>query len=159
MLRIPDDLNTKALRLFSEEERSKHSTFRELVAVSHAIKSFLPKISHSKVKLLVDNQSAARIIDVGSMKPQLHSIALEIFFTCLRNGISLAVQWIPRSLNEAADSASREASMVDTDDWQITRQFLSVLDRKWGPLSIDCFANYYNKKVDRFFSLFNLLIT
>ena len=152
---ILDNLETKALRLFSEEERSKHSTYRELVAVSHAIKSFLPKISHSRVKLLVDNQSAARIIDVGSMKSELHSIAMEIFFICLRNGISLAVQWIPRSLNEAADSASREAFMVDTDDWQITQQFFDILDRRWGPLSIDCFANYYNKKINRFYSLFN----
>ena len=46
-------LNTddvKALRLFSDFERQKHSTYRELVAVQHALESFLPKVSHSKVK-------------------------------------------------------------------------------------------------------------
>ena len=150
-----DNFETKAIRLFSEEERAGHSTFRELTAADHAIKSFLPKISHSRVKLLVDNQSAARIIEVGSMKPELHCIAMDIFFTCLRNGVSLAVQWIPRSLNEAADSASREAEMVDTDDWQISVEFFKLLNARWGPLTIDCFANYYNKKLDRFYSLFN----
>ena len=145
----------KALRLFSDNERSKHSTFRELAAVAHAVESFLPAISHSKVKILVDNQSAARIIDVGSMKEDLQEIAMKIFFLCLENGISLEVEWIPRRLNEAADSASREAEMVDTDDWQLSDDFFTILNNRWGPFTIDCFSNYYNKKVDRFYSLFN----
>ena len=150
-----DDLNTKAARLLSIEERLKHSTYRELLAVSHALKSFLPQIRHSRVKMLLDNQSAARIIEVGSMKPDIHALAMEIFFTCLHNGISLATQWIPRSLNEAADSASRDALMIDTDDWQLTKPFFSILNVRWGPFTIDCFANDYNAKLDRFFSLFN----
>ena len=145
----------KAARLFSAQERSKHSTFRELAAVSHAIKSFLPAISNSKVKLFVDNQSAARIIEVGSMKNDIHVIAMDIFFLCLNNGISLECEWIPRALNEAADSASREAEVVDTDDWQISVEFFKFLNARWGPLSVDYFANDYNKKLDRFFSLFN----
>ena len=105
--------------------------------------------------MLLDNQSAARIIEVGSMKPELHALAMEIFFTCLHNGISLATQWIPRNLNEAADSASREAEMIDTDDWQLTQSFFSILNKRWGPFSVDCFANDYNKRLDRFFSLYN----
>ena len=147
--------DTKALRLFSDEEKGKHSTYRELVAVWHALESFLSKISFSKVKMLVDNQSAARIIDVGSMKPDIHKIAMDIFFLCIENGITLEVEWIPREMNEAADSASRLADMVDTDDWQITSEFFSILNNRWGPITIDCFANYYNKKLPRFFSLFN----
>ena len=145
----------KALRLFSSSERSNHSTFRELVAASHALHSFLPKIKHSKVKLLVDNKSAARILDVGSMKAELHKIAMDVFFLCIKNGISLEVEWIPRNLNEAADAVSREAIVVDTDDWGITPKFFHILNTRWGPLSIDCFANDYNAKTDRFYSLFN----
>ena len=150
-----DNFHTKALRLLSEEEKQKHSTYRELLAVSHALKSFLPKIRHSRVRMLLDNQSAARIIEVGSMKSELHALAMEIFFTCLNNGISLATQWIPRDLNEAADAASREAETIDTDDWQLTQSFFSILNRRWGPFSVDCFANDYNKRLDRFFSLYN----
>ena len=59
-------------RLFSTSEKSKHSTYRELLAVSHALKSFIEDIKYSTVKILVDNQSAARILDVGSMKKELH---------------------------------------------------------------------------------------
>ena len=152
---ILNNSEAKAARLFSDQEKSKHSTFRELEAVSHAIKSFLPFISFSKVKLLVDNQAAARIIEVGSMKDDLHIIAMEIFFLCLENGISLECEWIPRTLNEAADSASREAAMVDTDDWKISNEFFKFISNRWGPFSVDYFANDYNKKLDRFYSLFN----
>ena len=145
----------KALRLFSTFERSLHSTFRELIAVAHALHSFLPKIKHSKVKLFVDNKSAVRILDVGSMKSELHDIAMDVFFLCIKNGISLEAEWIPRDLNEAADAASREAAIVDTDDWGISQRFFSILDSKWGPLTIDCFSNDYNAKLNRFYSLFN----
>ena len=89
------------------------------------------------------------------MKEDLQQIAMEIFFLCLENGISLEVEWIPRHLNEAADSASRDAIMLDTDDWQLTSFFFSLINARWGPFTLDCFANHYNKKVDRFFSLFN----
>ena len=145
----------KALRLFSSSERLHHSTFRELMAVSHALHSFLPKIRHSKVKLFVDNKSAARILDVGSMKAELHNTAMDVFFLCISNGISLEVEWIPRDLNEAADAVSREAIVVDTDDWGISQSFFDILDSRWGPLTIDCFSNDYNAKLKRFYSLFN----
>ena len=74
---------------------------------------------------------------------------------CIKNGITLEVEWIPRHLNEAADSASREAAMVDTDDWQLTKEFFNILNSRWGPLTLDCFANFYNKKISRFYSLYN----
>ena len=96
-------------RLFSETEKVRHSTYRELVAVSLALKSFRDKIRYSTVKVLVDNQSAVRILDVGSMKLDLHEIAMDVFDTCLRNGISLETEWVPRELNEVADAASRVA--------------------------------------------------
>ena len=89
------------------------------------------------------------------MKNDLHSIAMEIFFICLQNGINLQCEWIPRSLNEAADSASREAEMVDTDDWTISSEFFEFINNRWGPLSVDYFANFYNNKLNRFYSLFN----
>ena len=72
--------NLKTAILLSKDQSVRHSTYRELIAVKHAIESFLPKIKHSTVKLLVDNQSAVRIIDVGSMKSELHEIVIGIFF-------------------------------------------------------------------------------
>ena len=63
----------------------------------------------------------------------------------------LEVQWIPRTLNQQADYISR---LLDTDDWQITDDLFLSLDACWRPHTVDCFANYYNHKLPRFFSRF-----
>ena len=61
------------------------------------------------------------------------------------------MQWIPRISNQQADYISR---IIDTDDWQITEEFFLFLDGRWGPHSVDCFANYYNHKLPKYFSRF-----
>ena len=33
-------------------------------------------------------------------------------------------------------------------------RFLKILDKKWGPFSVDLFANFYNAKCPKFYSLF-----
>ena len=65
--------------------------------------------------------------------------------------IELSVQWIPRSLKQKADSVRK---FMDIDDWQITSGLFGLLDKYWGPHTIDCFANFYNTKIERFFSRF-----
>ena len=152
---VISSVDSISARLFSSEERLSHSTKRELLGGLHALQSFLPKIRGSFVKLHLDNQSSARIIECGSMKKDLHSLAIDIFELCFENNIELTVEWIPRSENEAADLASRFANIVDVDDWQISHSFFSILDAKWGPITLDAFANSYNTKTKRFYSLFH----
>ena len=144
-----------AARIFSEGEREAHSTFRELANIHFSIYAFLPNIKNSDVKFRVDNQASARIIEVGSMKPDLQWFATEIFFLCFNNNISLKVEWIPRDLNKDADWASREADYIDIEDWGLTDTFFTFLNNCYGPFSLDAFANFYNKKCDRFYSLFH----
>ena len=57
---------------------------------------------------------------VGSMKLDLHRLAVKIFQFCAEHNIRLEVQWIPRTENEKADYISR---LIDFDDWQITPEF------------------------------------
>ena len=73
------------------------------------------------------------------------------FQTCADNRIHLEIQWIPRTQIERADFISR---LIDVDDWQLTRSCFGVLENLWGAHILDCFANYYNKKIDRYFSRF-----
>ena len=152
---ICSDSVSISARLFSQEEKLFHSTKRELLGGLHALQSLITTIKNSFVKLQLDNQSSARIIECGSMKEDLHQIAISIFELCFKEGIELQVEWIPREANEAADLASRTANIIDVDDWQLTPVFFAILDRMWGPMSIDAFANSYNKKINRFFSLFH----
>ena len=52
------------------------------------------------------------------------------------------MQWIPRTKLDRADFISR---IIDVDDWQITTPGLHLGD---------CFANFYNTKVKKFYSRF-----
>ena len=46
------------------------------------------------------------------------------------------------------------SKLVDPDDRQITDALFEYLETLWGPHTVDCFANYYNHKLPRFFSRF-----
>ena len=141
--------NHIAHKNWSPSEKTQSSTWRELETMRFAINSFIPLLQNSRVKLFTDSQSAAHIIEVGSMKHELHSIAIKIFHLCLTHRISLEVQWIPRSLNDQADYISK---WVDTEDWSITDTFFNAINDITDPLTVDCFACYYNTKLPRFFS-------
>lgn len=125
------------------------STWRELTAIVFTLESFLPLLKGSYIKWFSDSQNACRIIQVGSMRKGLHVIALKIFHFCVDNGIELEMQWIPRTKLDRADFISR---IIDVDDWQIKTSFFEFLDYIWGPHTVDCFANFYNTKVKKFYS-------
>ena len=130
-------------------EQGKSSTWRELSAIEFALESFLSMLKGSYIKWFSDSQTACRIVQVGSMRKDLHIIAIRIFQLCVDHHIELDIQWIPRTEIEKADYISR---MIDIDDWQITQSCSNYLDSVWGKHTVDCFANYYNKKISRFFS-------
>ena len=80
------------------------------------------------------------------LKPLLH-----IFSMCVLNHIRLEVEWIPRSANDRADFFSK---IVDYDDWRVRREYFLLVEKKWGPHSVDRFANHENAQLPRFNSRF-----
>ena len=77
------------------------------------LKGFPDHFQNKFVKLFTDNQNVTRIYEVGSMKKDLHELALEIFYFCIKKSICLKIEWIPRNLNTVADEYSR---IFDFDD-------------------------------------------
>ena len=69
-------------RLWEPSECSKSSTWRELAAIDFSLESFAPILEGSLVKWFMDSQSAAKIVEVGSMKLDLHRLAVKIFQFC-----------------------------------------------------------------------------
>ena len=65
------------------------STWRELSPILFALHSSFTLIVGSYVKWFSDSQSACNIIQVGSMRNDLHGIALENFQFFANNGIEL----------------------------------------------------------------------
>ena len=100
--------------MWSENERGQSSTWRELSVIEFTLQSFASVWEGSHVEWFTDSRVAARTVEVGSMKLGLYEMARRIFDICMRSGIRLEVQWIPRTSNQQADYKSR---LIDTDDW------------------------------------------
>ena len=116
-------------RLWEPSECSKSSTWRELATTDFSLESFAPVLEGSLVKWFTGIQSAAKIVEAGSMKLDLHRLAVKFFQFCAEHNIRLEVQWIPRTENEKADYISH---LIDYDDRQITPEFFSPLRRVVG---------------------------
>eukprot|EP00731_Ephydatia_muelleri_P008531 Em0004g869a len=137
--------------VWTAEEASQSSTWRELVAVSRVLNSIATKLCNTRVRWFSDNQNVIRILQVGSRKPNLQEQALKVFETCIIHQIRLEPEWIPRAQNELADFISR---IVDYDDWQISPELFYYLEEAWGPYSLDRFADNFNTQLSRFNSRF-----
>ncbi len=128
-------------------EKHKSSTWKELKAVEIVLKSFTRILADKKIKWFTDSQNVVQIVEVGSGRSELHTMARAIFSTCIENNISIKIDWIPRSENEKADAISRK---VDHDDRSLSELHYLNLERLWGPHSIDRFASFQNHKLSRF---------
>ena len=133
------------------EESKESSTWRELRAVRRVLESLVGKLQNERVRWFTDNQNVARILAVGSRKPNLQTEVLAIFATALANQVRIEPEWIPRTSNQKADYISR---IVDYDDWSIGPAIFEQLDSRWGHHTVDRFASYYNTQLPRFNSRF-----
>ena len=136
---------------FSISESDMSSTWRELEAVSFSMQSFAPLLQGRVVHWETDNQAAVSIVAKGSRKPHLQKLAVTIYFFCRKNNIHLKLNWIPRDLNIVADEMSK---FVDFDDWRTSDYLFNYLSEKWGPFTVDRFANQKNTKTIRYNALF-----
>ena len=130
-------------------EMKQSSTWRELLCVRDALRSFIPILHSNKVKWLTDNQAVVSIVNSGSMKVHLHKLALDIFYTLKDSNIEMEIEWIPRTLNKRADYLSR---IIDPDDWRVKDNYFQLLQARWGVCTVDCFASCQNFKIKRFYS-------
>ena len=133
--------------MWSSFERAKSSSFRELMAIFLALKSFQSFIMGKKVKIFSDNQNVVRIVHNGSSVAHLQQIAVDIFSFCLTNSVSFQTQWIPRAENELADYLSR---IVDPDDWMLSPDLFKLIANMWDPFDVDRMACSYNSHLPRF---------
>ena len=95
--------------------------------------SLVKQLSGLTVKWFTDNQNVPRIISSGSSKEHLQSEALSIFNICCSHGISIEMEWIPRSQNDQADFLSRS---FDSDDCGLSPLSFHHIDVVWGPHSV-----------------------
>jgi hypothetical protein len=61
--------------------------------------------------------------------------------------IKIRTLYIRSAANVWADNLSR---ITDNSDWQLAPRKFKYFDKRWGPHSIDRFASFTNKQVDRY---------
>ena len=105
------------------------------------------KLSNCRVRWFTDNQNVVRILQVGSRKRDLQSVALKVLNLAIQYHIVLEPEWVPRELNEQADYLSR---IIDYDDWFLNPVVFAELDAAWGPHTVDRFADFHNRQTPRF---------
>ena len=66
----------------SEQESAQSSIWRELMAVSRSIDMLKGHLNSQCVKWCTDNKNVTHILEVGSRKPYLHRLALDILEKC-----------------------------------------------------------------------------
>ena len=89
----------------------KYEDLRELLARKYSLKSFSHLLCHESVNVRTDNLSASRILEIGSVKSWLNSIAVDIFKLCVKHDIKIHSTWIPREQNAIADYYSNVIKM------------------------------------------------
>lgn len=136
---------------WTEEERMKSSTWRELQTVLLALQTFEIYVQNRTIAWFTDNQNVVSIVSKGSRVAELQDMALKLFEICLNSHINLDIQWVPRELNTQADSISQ---IQDYDDYTLNDFVFAKLDQLWGPHTVDRFACCYNTKLVRFNSRF-----
>ena len=120
-------------------------------AIELALSSFKDQFQGKTIKWFTDNKNCVKIVKSGSMKLEQQKLARSIYSTCVSNSISIDIQWIPRSENEKADNISR---LIDHEDWEVSGKIFDLMNGLWGPFTIDRFANFNNKKLNRYNSLY-----
>lgn len=126
---------------FKPEEREESSTHRELRGLLHALRAFARHCAGRRVSFQVDNLNVTYIVDHGSRKPALNWLAKEVHRHCAAHDIVLALHWVPRYLNQAADDVSK---LSDKEDWMLSKDEFRRLDAKWGTHDVDLFASQLN---------------
>ena len=72
---------------FSENEAGKSFTWCELKGTLHVLSSFV-KIIHSQIlKHHTDNKNVVTVLSIGSRKPDLQELVVDIFKFCIRHNI------------------------------------------------------------------------
>ena len=139
--------NTEVMGLWTVEESSKSSTWRELEAINRSLNTIGESIRGKSITWHTDSKNVCRILEVGSKKSYLHEIAVKIFEKLQNFQTNFHIRWLSRESNIRADMLSK---CFDSDDWGIKQNVFVHIDKTWGAHTCDRFASDYNAKCANF---------
>lgn len=131
-----------------------HSNTRELTAISLGVQSLAKALDWKdcSVRVRTDNQCSMSYINrMGGREPHLSRITEQVHNACLARRIYLTAEYLPGLKNGEADKLSRiESNWAES---HLARPLYRLVDRTWGPHSMDAFASATNHQCPRYVSL------
>ena len=110
----------------SPTQQLKSSTWWELKAVEYGLQVFSNELSNKSLEWYTDSYAASMIVKKGSPIRELQQLAIGIYNLSHTLNTTLNLRWVPREENKAADKLSK---FVDPDDWKITDDFVTRLQK------------------------------
>lgn len=130
----------------------QHSNVREMMAVLLTLHCFRKHIQGKKVQVLTDNVSCVAYINhLGGPSTQLTQVAQAIWDLAYQTDTELIARHLSGVTNQRADSLSRIGEQYE---WSLNQGLFNYLEAKWGPHTIDRFANLHNTKLPLYNSRF-----
>jgi hypothetical protein len=138
---------------WTQAEKNHHINWKELVAVERALLAFLPQLKGKSVLIRSDNMTTVAFLRrmTGRSEP-LAVVARRIFLLVEENEMTISAIHLPGTMNTIADKLSR---MNQLHDWRLNQQSFQLLENKWGPHTVDRFADSHNHLLPRYNSWFN----
>jgi hypothetical protein len=134
---------------FTEAQSAKSSTWREAWGVWQLLRFAAGLLRGCVVRMFVDNMGLAfglgglvrgfeEGVYGGSKTREIQGIIAEVVDICVREKISLLVEWIPREMNEQADYLSK---LTTHYDFTLSDMAFKRVEGLWGPHTIDRFSS------------------
>jgi len=136
---------------WNDTESGQHINVLELLAVSHAVKSFCADKSDIHVQISSDNTCTVAYINKkgGTKSHVCNEISRNLWIWCIEKKIWLSARHIPGIVN-VADFQSRNFN--ENVEWQLNKVVFSQVVDLFGLPDIDLFASRLNKQIQRYVS-------
>ena len=122
---------------WAPDEAHQHINCLELKAAYLGLQSFCKNLSHTHVRIFVDNTTAVSYINNmgGTHSLDCNHIARSIWMWCIARGIWLSAAHLPGKCNTSADKASR--IFHDQTEWKLDSNIYVSITQALGAPSID----------------------
>lgn len=132
---------------WTDQERLHHINYKELLVILKVIQ--LRQLQGSSIKVYCDNMTTISYVNKfgGTRSTPLMNLARQIWELCLRTNTRLQLTYVASPFNPA-DAPSRQLSRQL--EWRIAPTYFRMLERKWGPHSVDMFAHRLNHLLPQF---------
>jgi len=140
----------------SPEERQQSSGFRELMTVKYTLQEMAKegeRKEDTNLYWVTDSGNLVKFLTKGSGKQNIQEEVLNILAQARQLKLDIRPIHLLRE-DPRIQEADAGLKSGDSDDWSVDDISFRQLERRFGPFTVDLFANEFNRKVSRFYAQF-----